>query len=93
MTQRELQERTLVFALAVFRFVRPLFRDADTRHIAQQLVRASSSAAANYRAACLARSSREWLAKLGSAASSALPAGQAETAKARLDSPIAHQNP
>jgi four helix bundle protein len=65
MTQRELQERTLVFAVAVFRFARPLFRDADSRHVAQQLVRASSSVAANYRASCLARSPREWLARLG----------------------------
>lgn len=65
MTQQELQERTLVFALAVFKFIRPLFRDAETRHIAQQLLRCSASVGANYRAACLARSSREWRAKLG----------------------------
>ena len=65
MTSQELQERTLAFSLAVYQFIRPLFRDADTRHIAQQLVRCSASVAANYRAACLARSPKEWRARLG----------------------------
>ena len=65
MTPEELQERTLAFALRVYRFVLPLFRDPTTRHVAQQLFRSSTSLAANYRAACLARSPREWLAKIG----------------------------
>jgi len=65
MTPEELQERTLAFALSVYRFVRPLLRDPTTRHVAQQLFRASTSLAANYRAACLARSPREWVAKIG----------------------------
>jgi four helix bundle protein len=64
-TQQELQERTFAFSLAVYRFVRPLFHDAETRHVAQQLVRCSTSVAANYRAACLARSGKEWRARLG----------------------------
>jgi four helix bundle protein len=64
-TPEELQERTLAFALAVYEFVRPLFREPDTRHIAQQLLRCSAAVAANYRAACLARSFKEWTAKLG----------------------------
>lgn len=64
-TPEQLQERSLQFAIAVHRFIRPLFRSPETRHAADQLHRASSSVAANYRAACLARSSREWLAKLG----------------------------
>jgi four helix bundle protein len=65
MTPQELQQRTLRFAVAVFRFVRPLMREPDSRHVAQQLFRAASSVAANYRAACLARSRAEWTAKIG----------------------------
>jgi len=65
MTPQELQERTLAFALAAYAFVRPLLRDMETQHVARQLLRASASAASNYRAAGLARSHREWLAKMG----------------------------
>jgi four helix bundle protein len=65
MTSEELQERTLAFAVAIYAFMKPLFRDAETRHVAQQLVNCSSSVAANYRACCVARSRREWLAKMG----------------------------
>jgi len=65
MTSEELRERTLAFALAVFEFLRPLFRSSETRNIAQQLLDAATSVAANYRAAGHARSSKEWRAKLG----------------------------
>ena len=65
MTPQELQERTLVFSLRAYRFIKPLLSSAETRHIALQLLRSATSVAANYRAACLARSSKEWLAKLG----------------------------
>ena len=65
MTREELQERTLEFSLAVYTFIKPMFRHAETRLVAEQLFRCSSSVASNYRAACVARSDREWLAKLG----------------------------
>lgn len=52
-------------AVRVQRLVHPLFRDSDTRHVAIQLFRASTSVAANYRAACLGRSRREFVAKIG----------------------------
>jgi four helix bundle protein len=65
MTPAELQKRTFRFSVTVFRFVRPLFRDADTRHVAHQALKAATSVAANYRAACLARSGLEWVAKIG----------------------------
>jgi four helix bundle protein len=42
-----------------------MFRHAESRLVAEQLFRSSSSVAANYRAACVARSDREWIAKLG----------------------------
>ena len=65
MTPQELQERTLVFSLRTYQFIKPLLSSLETRHIAVQLLRSATSVAANYRAACLARSSKEWLAKLG----------------------------
>jgi len=65
MTPDELKERTLDFSLSAYRFIKPMFAQVDTRHVAQQLFRSSTSVAANYRAACLSRSTREWVAKLG----------------------------
>jgi four helix bundle protein len=65
MTPRELQERTFQFALSTYDFAKPLLRPIETRHISQQLIRASTSVAANHRAAGLARSKKEFVAKIG----------------------------
>jgi four helix bundle protein len=65
MTSKELRDRTMRLAVATHRLVSPLFRDFQTRHAAIQLFRASTSVAANYRAACLGRSRREFVAKIG----------------------------
>lgn len=64
-TPEELQDRTLSFSLAVYRFIRPLLAEVHSKHIALQLLRSATAVAANYRAACLARSKKEWTAKLG----------------------------
>lgn len=55
----------MVFALAVFRFTRPMMLDRLSGHVALQLFRAATAVAANYRAACLGRSRAEFIAKLG----------------------------
>jgi four helix bundle protein len=65
MTPKELQERTLVFSLEVYQLVKPWLKAADTRHVGLQLFRCSTAMAANYRAACLARSPKEFTAKIG----------------------------
>ena len=65
MTPQELQERTLEFALNVHRLIRPWWKSADPRHVASQVFRCSTSLAANYRAACLGRSKKEFRAKIG----------------------------
>ncbi len=65
MTTAEMQERLFRFALAVMAATRRLPQDAESRHVALQLFRAATSVASNYRAACLARSRAEFLAKLG----------------------------
>ena len=63
--QVDLKDRTREFALAVVQLVEdmPHARTADV--IARQLLRAGTSVGANYRAACRARSRREFVAKLG----------------------------
>ena len=65
MDREELTERTMAFSVAVYQFIKPLFRQVETRHVAEQLLRCCASVGANYRAACLSRSGREWPAKLG----------------------------
>ena len=65
MKPRELQERTFQFALSAYDFAKPLLLPIETRHISQQLIRASTSVAANHRAAGLARSKKRFVAKIG----------------------------
>ena len=68
MTQAEiLKARTFDFSVAVFRLCRPLLRTPEARVPTWQLIKASASVAANYRASCRARSKREFIAKLGTA--------------------------
>lgn len=55
----------MAHALAIFRFTKPLMQTPASRHVAQQVFRAATSVAANYRAACLGRSRQEFVAKLG----------------------------
>jgi four helix bundle protein len=71
MTPSELRERTLEFAVRVHRFIQPLLREPDTRHVGMQLFRASTSVASNYRAAGLGRSRKEFTAKIGTVAEEA----------------------
>jgi four helix bundle protein len=65
MTERELLERTKQFALRVFKLVGALPHIIQGRAVASQLIRSGTSVAANYRAACRARSKPEFAAKLG----------------------------
>jgi four helix bundle protein len=61
----ELQNRTKQFAISIIRLGRELPRTNEARVIAGQLLRSGTSVAANYRAACRARSRAEFLAKIG----------------------------
>ena len=65
MTERELLERTKQFALRIFKLVGALPQTIQGRAVAAQLIRSGTSVAANYRAACRARSKPEFAAKLG----------------------------
>jgi four helix bundle protein len=65
MTERELLQRTKQFALRIFQLVGALPQTIQGRAVAAQLIRSGTSVAANYRAACRARSKPEFVAKLG----------------------------
>ena len=64
-TPEEMKRRTRAFAAGAIRFCRTLPATVEGRVIAGQLIRSSSSIGANYRAACRARSRREFAAKIG----------------------------
>lgn len=60
----EFRQRTKVFALRIMKLVDRLPGAPSCRVTGMQLVRSGTSVAANYRAACRARSEREFIAKL-----------------------------
>jgi four helix bundle protein len=65
MTTDELKQRTKNFAVGVTRLVDALPNTVKGRAIANQIIRSATSVAANYRAACCARSRAEFIAKIG----------------------------
>jgi four helix bundle protein len=64
MTPQELRTRTAVFAVDVARLMKTLDRQPAARVVTDQLLRSATSTAANYRAAGLARSHREFISKI-----------------------------
>jgi four helix bundle protein len=65
MKTQELKNRTKAFALRVMNLVEALPKSIKGRAIANQLIRSGTSVAANYRAACRARSKAEFISKIG----------------------------
>ena len=65
MNKEELKQRTKIFAFRVMTLVDHLPRNSKGRILGDQLLRSATSVAANYRAACRARSTAEFVAKLG----------------------------
>jgi four helix bundle protein len=65
MKNNELKDRTKAFALRVLQLVDVLPVSRKGRIIADQIGRAGTAVAANYRAACRARSRAEFIAKIG----------------------------
>jgi four helix bundle protein len=63
-TAEQLQDRTKKFSLQIILFFRDLPKSVDAQVLGKQLLRAATSVTANYRAACRARSKREFIAKL-----------------------------
>ena len=60
----ELRRRTAEFAREILALARPMLRRVETRDIALQLRRAANGTAANYRAACRAKSHRVFTSKI-----------------------------
>ncbi len=65
MTEQEMITRTKQFALRIMKLIGFLPKNMQGRVIASQLMRSGTSVAANYRAACKARSKAEFISKLG----------------------------
>jgi len=62
--RKEMQYRTKQFALRIVRLFQALPATDEARIIGKQLLRSATSVGANYRAACRARSSKEFYSKL-----------------------------
>ena len=64
--QQLLKERTKQFAIRIVRLFRTLPKnEEDARVIGKQVLRSGTSVGANYRAVCRARSTAEFIAKIG----------------------------
>src|SRR6266478_8778001 len=61
----DLKRRTKAFALRILKLVDTLPKTTAGRALASQIVRSGTSVAANYRAACRARSTADFIAKMG----------------------------
>jgi four helix bundle protein len=65
MTPIELKNRTKRFAIEVIKLCEELPKTMAGRAIGNQIIRSSTSVAANYRAACRARSKAEFASRIG----------------------------
>jgi four helix bundle protein len=61
---RELQDRTKKFALRIIRAFSRLPKSEEARVLGRQFLRSGTSVAANYRAACRARSAADFISKI-----------------------------
>ena len=64
MTKDELKERYRVFALRIIKLVDAMPNTISAVAIARQIIRSGTSPSANYRAACIAKSNKDFLNKL-----------------------------
>lgn len=64
MTEDELKNRFKQLALAVIRMVKKFPKEDEYKTIKQQIIDSSTSAAANYRAACRGKSTPDFINKL-----------------------------
>jgi len=65
MIEPDLKRRTKAFALRVLKLVDAIPKTTTGRALASQIVRSGTSVAANYRAACRAKSPADFIAKMG----------------------------
>ncbi len=60
-----MRQRTKKFALEIVRFYRNLPRTEEARILGRKVLRSGTSVAANYRAACRAKSGADFISKMG----------------------------
>ncbi len=65
MDKEAMKQRTKAFALRVIRLVESLPKGRTADVLGRQLLRCGTSVGANYRAACRARSTADFIAKMG----------------------------
>lgn len=65
MDREELKTRTKAFAVRVIKMTEALPKTRAADIVARQVIRSATAVGANYRAACRARSHREFTAKIG----------------------------
>ncbi len=65
MDKEEMKRRTKQFALRVIRLTEVLPKAQTAQVIGRQLLRSATSVAANYRAACRAKSTADFISKMG----------------------------
>ena len=65
MDKKQLQDRLKKFAIAIVHFAESLPNTPGFRTVKNQIVRSGSSSAANYRAACRAKSDADYIYKMG----------------------------
>ena len=65
MDKEEMKRRTKQFALRVIRLVESLPNGRTAEVIGRQLLRSGTSVGANYRAACRAKSTADFISKMG----------------------------
>lgn len=63
MDSQELKDRTKQFALRIVRLVKSMPEDIASVAISRQIIRSGTSVAANYRAACIAKSRADFINK------------------------------
>ena len=64
MNKEELRERMTVFAVRIIKMVDAMPSSVAGQAIARQIIRSGTSPSANYRAACLAKSEKDFINKL-----------------------------
>ena len=64
MTKAELQERMTAFAVRIVKMVDSMPTTVSGLAIARQIIRSGTSPSANYRAACLAKSDKDFVNKM-----------------------------
>jgi four helix bundle protein len=61
----EMRARTKTFAVQIIKFYKNLPKTDEARVLGRQLLRSGTSAAANYRAVCRAKSQADFISKMG----------------------------